>query len=83
MAPSPSVAAPGYSAQRDPLADAGKHPGYRGVRRRNGEVGQPLCALEAMKMKSIIRSPREGVISAVHVSEGQVVVHGELLFSFE
>lgn len=47
------------------------------------EVGQPLCALEAMKMKSTIRSPREGVISAVAVTEGQVVVHGELLFSFE
>ncbi len=47
------------------------------------EVGQPLCALEAMKMKSAIRSPRPGVIAAVHVSEGQVVTHAELLFSFE
>lgn len=47
------------------------------------KVGQPLCALEAMKMKSSIRSPREGVIAGVHVAEGQVVVHGELLFTFE
>ena len=47
------------------------------------QVGQPLCALEAMKMKSRIRSPREGVINGVHVTEGQVVIHGELLFTFE
>jgi glutaconyl-CoA/methylmalonyl-CoA decarboxylase subunit gamma len=46
-------------------------------------VGQPLCALEAMKMKSAIRSPREGVIAEVLVNSGQVVVHGELLFTFE
>jgi biotin carboxyl carrier protein len=46
-------------------------------------VGQRLCALEAMKMKSAIRSPREGVIQDVHVNEGQVVVHGELLFTFK
>jgi biotin carboxyl carrier protein len=46
-------------------------------------VGQSLCALEAMKMKSAIRSPREGVIETVHVVEGQVVTHGELLFTFE
>lgn len=46
-------------------------------------VGQPLCALEAMKMKSAIRSPHEGVIAEVLVTSGQVVVHGELLFRFK
>jgi biotin carboxyl carrier protein len=46
-------------------------------------IGQPLCSLEAMKMKSAIRSPREGVIAAVHIVEGQVVVHADLLFTFE
>jgi biotin carboxyl carrier protein len=42
-----------------------------------------LCALEAMKMKSAIRSPRAGVVAAVHVRDGQSVAHGEALVSFE
>ncbi len=45
-------------------------------------VGQPLCALEAMKMKNAIRAPREGTIAAVEVEEGQKVSHGEVLFRF-
>lgn len=45
--------------------------------------GQPLCALEAMKMKSAIRSPREGVVAGVEVSEGQGVAYGDLLITFE
>lgn len=45
--------------------------------------GQPLCALEAMKMKSAIRSPRDGVVSTVEVTDGQAVAHGDLLFTFE
>jgi biotin carboxyl carrier protein len=45
--------------------------------------GQPLCALEAMKMKSPIRSPRAGRVLAVHVSDGQSVAHGDLLVSLE
>ena len=44
---------------------------------------QPLCALEAMKMKNLIRSPRDGVIATVEVSEGQTVAHGDILFTFE
>lgn len=44
---------------------------------------QPLCSLEAMKMKNAIRSPRDGVIAAVAVSEGQTVAHGDVLFTFE
>ena len=31
-------------------------------------VGQPICALEAMKMKNILRSPREGTVASVEVS---------------
>lgn len=45
--------------------------------------GQQLCALEAMKMKSAIRSPRDGVIAAVEVAEGQAVQHGDVLITFE
>ncbi len=46
-------------------------------------TGQQLCALEAMKMKSAIRSPRDGIIKSVDVSEGQTVGHGEVLVTFE
>lgn len=44
---------------------------------------QELCNLEAMKMKNSIRSPRDGVIAAVKVREGQTVAYGEVLFTFE
>ncbi len=43
---------------------------------------QQLCWLEAMKMKNAIRSPRDGVIASVEVSEGQAVAHGDALFTF-
>jgi biotin carboxyl carrier protein len=44
---------------------------------------QTLCSLEAMKMRNAIRAPRDGVISAVEVTEGQIVPHGHLLFTLE
>jgi biotin carboxyl carrier protein len=44
---------------------------------------QELCNLEAMKMKNSIRSPRDGVIAAVKVKEGQTVAYGDLLFVFQ
>jgi biotin carboxyl carrier protein len=44
---------------------------------------QELCNLEAMKMKNSIRSPRDGVIAAVKVREGQTVGYGDVLFVFE
>jgi len=46
-------------------------------------VGQQLCSLEAMKMKSAIRSARDGVIASVEVTEGQAVSHGDVLINFE
>ena len=45
--------------------------------------GQQLCALEAMKMKSAIRSPRDGVVASVAVTERQTVAHGAVLITFE
>lgn len=47
------------------------------------KVGQELCTLEAMKMKNLIRSPREGKISAVHITAGQHVKHRQVLVEFE
>jgi biotin carboxyl carrier protein len=44
---------------------------------------QELCNLEAMKMKNSIRSPRDGVIAAVKVREGQTVAYGDVLFLFQ
>jgi len=46
-------------------------------------LGQKLCSLEAMKMQNAIRSPRSAVIAAVHVTDGEAVRHGDLLFTFE
>ena len=46
------------------------------------EYGQELCVLEAMKMNNLIRAPRAGTISAIHVSEGKHVKHGDLLMEF-
>jgi glutaconyl-CoA/methylmalonyl-CoA decarboxylase subunit gamma len=44
--------------------------------------GDPLCALEAMKMKSAIRAPKAGVIASVEVSEGQKVAFGDVLIRY-
>jgi biotin carboxyl carrier protein len=44
---------------------------------------QELCNLEAMKMKNSIRSPRDGIIAAVKVREGQTVAYGDVLFVFQ
>ena len=41
--------------------------------------GDPLCALEAMKMKSAIRAPKDGTVSKVEVQNGAKVNHNDLL----
>ena len=55
------------------------------IRVKAGQVvktGDPLCVLDAMKMKNTIHSPQGGTISEVCVSEGQSVEFGVLLFRF-
>jgi biotin carboxyl carrier protein len=47
------------------------------------ELGQTLCALEAMKMKSPIRAQRAGTVVQVHVHDSQTVEYGDLLFVIE
>lgn len=44
--------------------------------------GQELCSLEAMKMKNIIRSPRDGVIASVEVLPDQKVVNGAVIVRY-
>lgn len=45
-------------------------------------VGDIVCALEAMKMKNMIRSTREGTVASVEVSEGQRVPFGAVIIRF-
>lgn len=44
--------------------------------------GDPLCILDAMKMKNTIHSPQAGIISEIGVQEGQSVEYGVVLFKF-
>ncbi len=47
------------------------------------QAGQPLCCLEAMKMKNVVRATAAVTIASVEVREGQVVDYGALLFTCE
>jgi glutaconyl-CoA/methylmalonyl-CoA decarboxylase subunit gamma len=47
------------------------------------ELGQPVCVIEAMKMKNTIRADRSGTISSVLISPGQSVRHKQVLVEFE
>ena len=56
-----------------------------GIHVRAGQVvkpGDPLCVLDAMKMKNTIHAPQGGTISEICVSEGQSVEYGVILFRF-
>ena len=44
--------------------------------------GQELCILEAMKMKNIIRSGREGKIVNICIKEGDSVQHSQVLMEY-
>lgn len=46
-------------------------------------IGNPLCVLDAMKMKNVIYSPRAGRIASVEVHAGQAVEYGTILVRFE
>lgn len=45
-------------------------------------IKQQICALEAMKMKNIIRSTREGVVASIEVTDGQHVPFGAVIIRF-
>jgi len=44
------------------------------------KTGDPLCVLDAMKMKNVIHAPQDGAITEIYVSEGQAVEYGVPLF---
>ena len=41
--------------------------------------GDTLLMLEAMKMELPVRAPREGVVTAIHCREGELVQPGVML----
>lgn len=43
-------------------------------------INQPLCYLDAMKMKNEIRSPIKGIIATINVTNQQSVKKGETMF---
>jgi len=45
--------------------------------------GQEMLIIEAMKMKNIIRSKRDGIVTKIHIAPGQFVQHRDLLIEFE
>ena len=47
------------------------------------EMGQPMCVIEAMKMKNTIRANRSGTVASVLVSPGQSVKHKQVLVEFD
>jgi len=46
------------------------------------EAGQPVCVIEAMKMKNTIRADRSGTVASVSISPGQSVKHKQALVEF-
>jgi biotin carboxyl carrier protein len=84
-APAPVAVAPAAGAGEDviiapmpgKIVDISVKPGDKVT------VSQPVCALEAMKMKNIIRSAREGVVASVEVTVGQKVPYGAVLVRLE
>ncbi len=53
---------------------------------REGDVverGQPLCALEAMKMQNALVASHAGRVTAVRVAAGDQVAHGQALVEIE
>jgi len=46
------------------------------------QPGDPLCVLDAMKMKNTIHAPQAGIIEEISIREGQAVDHGVVLFRF-
>jgi biotin carboxyl carrier protein len=46
------------------------------------ETGQPVCVIEAMKMKNTIRADRSGTIANVSINPGQSVKHKQVLVEF-
>jgi biotin carboxyl carrier protein len=47
------------------------------------QLGDNVLSLEAMKMENILKAEGIGIVSAINISEGDVVEKGAVLISFE
>jgi methylmalonyl-CoA carboxyltransferase small subunit len=47
------------------------------------QINDVLLVLEAMKMETVITSPRAGKVAKVHVGAGAAVQAGQVLVEFE
>lgn len=47
------------------------------------EAGAPLVTVEAMKTEHVLRAPKDGVVSLVHATVGELVPEGKVLVEFE
>lgn len=47
------------------------------------QIGQGMIVVEAMKMQNEMKSPKDGVVSRIHASEGATVLAGEALLVIE
>ena len=45
--------------------------------------GEPLLALEAMKMETVLGAPRDGKVKAIHAKPGSTVNTRDLLIELE
>jgi propionyl-CoA carboxylase alpha chain len=47
------------------------------------KAGEELAVIEAMKMENVIRAPRDGIVAAVHVCDGEVLEVDQAILEFE
>src|SRR5690348_7755548 len=80
-----SGASAGHTRGRDSLAAPMPATVVRVVAAPGARVarGDTLVVLEAMKMELAVRAPADGVVSAVHCKEGELVQPGVPLVDFE
>ena len=45
--------------------------------------GQVLCILEAMKLMNEVKAEQEAIVRKIHVTDGQPVEYGQVLFELE
>ena len=92
--PAPAPVAPAVKSASNPASPTGKGTTVNSpmpgtildiVKKPGNPIkrGEQVLALEAMKMKNGIKSPVDGVISDIFVSDGQSVAFGAPLFSVE
>jgi acetyl-CoA carboxylase biotin carboxyl carrier protein len=94
--PTPTLAPPGPAAGHAPFPDGVDVPSpslgtfYRAPRPgapplveagQTVAAGQELCLIEVMKLFTSVRAPVAGTIAAVHAADGDLVEHGQILFT--